>query len=230
MIKIFGPILIRILNILLYFDRISCFLGNYSQKTLEFTTSMKLLNLTDREVVALAARPRSPQLMCRLGYESTTWTPNSEVLSNDYAIALTSEIWEPYKNQYKVVDKNQYMLPTDMIIGSHLRYRVIAEEHASSNEIFLKDFANAWIKVMTNDRFDGPTGNLCPQFVDSNDNYYMRASGVSPMLGQGVYVPNSKVFALGIIIFVVLFLMSYSCAFYCSTKVSRGKVYTSIPG
>jgi hypothetical protein len=115
-------------------------------------------------------------------------------------------------------------------IPHHLPYRVIAEEHASSNVIFLKDFANAWIKVMTNDRFDGPTGNLCPQFVDSNDNYYMSASGESHMLGQGVYVPNAKVFALGIIIFVVLFFMLCFCAFCCSTKVCRRKVYTPIPG
>jgi hypothetical protein len=92
----------------------------------------------------------------------------SEVLSNDYAIALTSEICVPYKNQYKAIYKNQYMLPVDMIIGSHLFYRVIDEEHASDNKVFLKDFAHAWSKISNNDQFDGSTGNLCQQFVEND--------------------------------------------------------------
>jgi catalase (peroxidase I) len=199
--------------------------GNYSpQSTLEFTTSMQLLNLTDREVVALAARPRSPQLMCRLGFESNTWTNYSEVLSNDYAIALTSEIWEPYKNQYKAINKNQYMLPVDMIINSHLPYRAIAEEHASDYKVFLKDFAHAWSKISNNDRFHGPTGNLCPPFVENDTIEYMAILGGETLLREGTDATHTEVIALCITSFV----MAICFLLWVYSMVCRRKIYTLV--
>ena len=33
--------------------------------------------------------------------------------------------------------------------------------YAASNTLFLNDFIVAWTTVMNNDRFDGPTRNLC---------------------------------------------------------------------
>ena len=43
--------------------------------------------------------------------------------------------------------------------------KVIAEDYASDNNLFLENVASAWTKLANADRFDGPHGNVC----DSND-------------------------------------------------------------
>jgi catalase-peroxidase len=44
----------------------------------------------------------------------------------------------------------------DLIFGSHSELRALSEVYASSDakEKFVKDFVNAWVKVMNADRFD----------------------------------------------------------------------------
>jgi len=44
----------------------------------------------------------------------------------------------------------------DLIFGSNSELRTVAEVYAYDNakEKFAKDFVKAWVKVMTNDRFD----------------------------------------------------------------------------
>ena len=44
----------------------------------------------------------------------------------------------------------------DLIFGSHSELRALAEVYASNDarEKFVKDFVNAWVKVMNLDRFD----------------------------------------------------------------------------
>ena len=46
--------------------------------------------------------------------------------------------------------------PVDLIFGSHSELRAVAEVYAAedSKQRFAQDFANAWAKVMMNDRFD----------------------------------------------------------------------------
>jgi catalase-peroxidase len=46
--------------------------------------------------------------------------------------------------------------PVDLIFGSQSELRAVAEVYASSdgNEKFVRDFVDAWTKVMTLDRFD----------------------------------------------------------------------------
>jgi catalase-peroxidase len=46
--------------------------------------------------------------------------------------------------------------PIDLIFGSNSELRAVSEVYASSDakEMFVKDFVNAWTKVMNNDRFD----------------------------------------------------------------------------
>lgn len=46
--------------------------------------------------------------------------------------------------------------PVDLIFGSHSELRAVAEVYAASDaqDKFLKDFVDAWVKVMTLDRFD----------------------------------------------------------------------------
>lgn len=44
----------------------------------------------------------------------------------------------------------------DLIFGSNSELRAVAEVYATkgSEEKFVRDFVNAWVKVMTLDRFD----------------------------------------------------------------------------
>ena len=44
----------------------------------------------------------------------------------------------------------------DLVFGSNSQLRALAEVYASDDaqEKFVRDFVNAWVKVMDNDRFD----------------------------------------------------------------------------
>lgn len=46
--------------------------------------------------------------------------------------------------------------PVDLMFGSHAELRAVSEAYAANdgNEQFVEDFVNAWVKVMTLDRFD----------------------------------------------------------------------------
>jgi catalase-peroxidase len=46
--------------------------------------------------------------------------------------------------------------PVDLIFGSNAELRAVAEVYASSDgqQEFVRDFIDAWTKVMNNDRFD----------------------------------------------------------------------------
>ena len=50
----------------------------------------------------------------------------------------------------------------DLIFGSNSELRAIAEVYgcSDSQEMFTKDFVNAWVKVMNLDRFDLPKGRV----------------------------------------------------------------------
>ena len=46
--------------------------------------------------------------------------------------------------------------PVDLMFGSNSELRAVAEVYASDDakQKFINDFVNAWVKVMTLDRFD----------------------------------------------------------------------------
>ena len=58
--------------------------------------------------------------------------------------------------------------PVDLVFGSHSELRAIAEVYASNDgrEKFVRDFVDAWAKVMTLDRYDAvdpKTGSVLAQ-------------------------------------------------------------------
>ena len=100
------------------------------------------------------------------GYQNgASWTSDPSVISNEYFLNLLNLDWdvvtvkESGKKQYRSGDL--YMLKTDLILRFDDELQVYAQEFAQSNEAFLAAFANAWNKIVTADRFDGPTGNVC---------------------------------------------------------------------
>ena len=56
------------------------------------------------------------------------------------------------------------MLPTDLTLKFTPELSAIASEFIGSDGescLFRSTFARVWEKLMNNDRFDGPTGNVC---------------------------------------------------------------------
>ena len=93
-------------------------------------------------------------------------TDHPEVLSNDFFVNLLDA-----RTNWKAIDSSQEIFEghtygsavakwtatrADLIFGSNSELRAIAEVYAAddSTEKFVRDFVNAWTKVMNLDRFD----------------------------------------------------------------------------
>ena len=93
------------------------------------------------------------------------FTKRPGVLTNDFFINLLdmSTKWQKSNKAglYEGVDRKSGKLkwtatPVDLIFGSHSELRAVAEVYAANDgkRKFVKDFADAWVKVMRLDRFD----------------------------------------------------------------------------
>ena len=101
-------------------------------------------------------------------------TDRPETLSTDFFVNLLdmSTEWAPSgstKNVYEGRDRRTGELKwtatgVDLVFGSNSELRALAEVYASADaeEKFLRDFANAWDKVMNLDRFDLSRRNGTP--------------------------------------------------------------------
>ena len=98
------------------------------------------------------------------GSQHGVFTKHPGTLTNDFFVNLTdlATAWKPVsKDGYEGSDRKTGQLRwtatrADLIFGSNSELRAIAEVYASSDaqQKFLKDFVNAWNKVMELDRFD----------------------------------------------------------------------------
>ncbi|MDX2427324.1 MAG: catalase/peroxidase HPI [Xanthomonadales bacterium] len=124
-----------------------------------------LLNLTVPEMTALVGGMRA--LNANVGQsEHGVFTDRPGTLSNDYFVNLfdMSTQWSKSSTSegvYEGRDRGTGELkwtatPVDLMFGSSAELRAIAEVYAEANaqEIFVRDFVDAWTKVMTLDRFD----------------------------------------------------------------------------
>lgn len=95
------------------------------------------------------------------------FTSKSGTLNNDFFVNLLdmSTKWEKSAKSdrvYEGLDRKSGAVkwtatPVDLLFGSHSELRAISEVYASSaggKEKFVRDFVNAWSKVMMLDRFD----------------------------------------------------------------------------
>ncbi|MDZ7688321.1 MAG: catalase/peroxidase HPI [Halobacteriales archaeon] len=124
----------------------------------------ELLNLTPDEMTVLVGGMRA------LGatYQDTelgVFTDNPGTLTNDFFVNLLDMgyEWKPADEEgvYEGRDRETGEViwkgtRFDLIFGSNSRLRALAEVYASEDgeEKFVRDFADAWHKVMTLDRFD----------------------------------------------------------------------------
>ncbi len=94
------------------------------------------------------------------------FTTKTDVLSNDFFVNLLdmSTRWQKvdgkeglYEGRDRKTNEVKWTAtPVDLIFGSHSELRAVAEVYAANDgqQKFVKDFVNAWSKVMTLDRFD----------------------------------------------------------------------------
>ncbi|MFC3114171.1 catalase/peroxidase HPI [Cellvibrio fontiphilus] len=98
------------------------------------------------------------------GSKHGVFTDKVGVLSNDFFVNLTdmNYQWKPTgKNSYNIVERKTGTVKwtatrVDLVFGSNSILRSYAEVYAQDDnrEKFVKDFVNAWVKVMNADRFD----------------------------------------------------------------------------
>ncbi|MGI9260514.1 MAG: peroxidase family protein, partial [Woeseiaceae bacterium] len=94
------------------------------------------------------------------------FTARPGTLSNDFFVNLLdmSTNWEKsseadgvYNGRDRTTGELKWTAtPVDLVFGSHAELRALAEVYAEANaqEKFVRDFVDAWTKVMTLDRFD----------------------------------------------------------------------------
>jgi catalase-peroxidase len=124
-----------------------------------------MLNLTIPEMTVLIGGMRS--LNANTGQTADgVFTTKPGTLSNDYFVNLLDMSTEWKKSttvdgEYEGFDRSTGKLkwkasPVDLIFGSNSELRAVAEIYATKNsqEKFMHDFVNAWVKVMNLDRFD----------------------------------------------------------------------------
>jgi catalase-peroxidase len=125
----------------------------------------QLLTLTAPEVTALVGGLR----VLNANHEQSkhgVFTKRPGVLTNDFFVNLLDmrTEWEPSstaEGAFEGLDRSTGELKwtatrVDLIFGSNSQLRAVAEVYAASDskEKFIKDFVNAWNKVMNLDRFD----------------------------------------------------------------------------
>lgn len=126
---------------------------------------MNIMGLSVPQMVALAARPRSPSHMVRLGY-SGSYTQDPTTVSNAFFTLLLTETWEEVPGsgsaEYQAVGKSGvYALATDLALVWDPEFKAQSTIYAEDNDQFLDEFGSAWTAVMNADRFNGPTSSVC---------------------------------------------------------------------
>lgn len=125
----------------------------------------QLLNLTAPEMTVLVGGMRA----LNANYNRSAFgvfTTRPGVLTNDFFVNLLdmNTVWKPLNGsneEFEGRDRKTNELRwtatrVDLIFGSNSELRALAEVYASNDakEKFVKDFIQAWVKVMNADRFD----------------------------------------------------------------------------
>lgn len=135
--------------------------------------SMKIMGFTDREMVVLNGGGHAVG-QChhfRSGFQGP-WTHDPTVLSNDFFKLLLKRTWvettvsQTGRKQFQDTETGTLMmLFSDMVFRNDDTFRAIVEEYAQDNDLFLRDFRDAWINLVNKDRF----GGVCVTSMDEEE-------------------------------------------------------------
>jgi catalase-peroxidase len=138
---------------------------NYRSPADMLVDKANLLTLTVPEMTVLVGGMRALDANSG-GVAHGVFTDRPGTLSNDYFVNLLDMATQWSKSDkaeglYEGRDRTSGDLkwtatPVDLVFGSHAELRSIAEVYAADDgkEKFVRDFVDAWTKVMTLDRFD----------------------------------------------------------------------------
>ncbi|MGI9317862.1 MAG: catalase/peroxidase HPI, partial [bacterium] len=138
---------------------------NYRSPTTMLVDRADLLTLSVPEMTVLVGGMRTLDANVK-GAKHGVFTGEPGTLSNDFFVNLLdmSTSWsrsEQTEGIYEGHDRSTGELkwtatPVDLVFGSNSELRAIAEVYAEyeAEEKFVRDFVNAWTKVMNLDRFD----------------------------------------------------------------------------
>lgn len=93
------------------------------------------------------------------------WTSGNDTLDNEYFKTLLTHEWsletvqKTNRTQFTNKDGSLMMLHTDMVFLNDPKFRAIVQSYAEDNDLFLKEFRDAWIKLVNADRY----GDVCVQ-------------------------------------------------------------------
>jgi catalase-peroxidase len=139
--------------------------GNYRSPAELLVDRASLLTLTVPEMTVLVGGLRTLNANAG-GAAHGVFTDKPGTLSNEFFVNLLdmSTRWTrsaDHEGVFEGRDRNTGELkwtatPVDLIFASNTELRAVSEAYASSDagEMFLRDFVNAWTKVMELDRFD----------------------------------------------------------------------------
>jgi catalase-peroxidase len=138
--------------------------GNYLSPTEMLVDRANMLTLTVPEMTVLLGGLRTLNANTNQSKHGVL-TSKPGTLSNDFFVNLLdmSTQWKKSTTEgvYEGFDRKTGAVkwtatPVDLIFGSHSELRSIAEIYSAADgkQKFVNDFANAWNKVMTLDRFD----------------------------------------------------------------------------
>lgn len=110
------------------------------------------MGFNDREIVALSGAHAVGRChKDRSGYEGP-WTHTPTRFGNGFYKALLNAKWVPKKwdgpLQYEDETGELMMLPTDMELIRDPKFKPVVEEYAKSKDVFFKDFATAFGKLI----------------------------------------------------------------------------------
>ncbi|RZM30309.1 MAG: catalase-peroxidase, partial [Sphingomonas sp.] len=101
------------------------------------------------------------------------FTDRKGQLTNDYFVNLldmqtawkqiSDESDEEYLGTLRETGEQKWTASrTDLVFGANSQLRTVAEVYASADagDKFVKDFVDAWVKVMNADRFDVASGHV----------------------------------------------------------------------
>ena len=139
--------------------------GNFRSPAEGLVDRANLLTLTVPEMTVLVGGMRALGANAG-GSGHGVFTNRPGALSNDFFVNLLDMSTEWIKSSTTEgiyegrvrgsLDLKWTATPVDLVFGSHAELRSIAEVYAANDghKKFVRDFVNAWTKVMTLDRFD----------------------------------------------------------------------------
>ena len=186
----------------------------------ELRANFRRMGFNDREMVVLSGGHTIGEAHRAISGHEGQWTRNNRQFNNEYFQNLINENWTPTRQsnrgnrvpqQFRNDDNTLMMLSSDIFLIQDPLLRPIVEEYANDQELFFRDFTNAFAKLMRNGcpalkgplRLDKdvsptptppPNNNPCQQclsnFIDSNTNRMILLSlfGVSSITGIGLMI------------------------------------------